>query len=269
MRQVTERLSTGDKVELERFNALANTWWDPAGPMWPLHSMNRFRIQVILDVLAKQGILPTDQDRPLTGLKVLDIGCGGGILSEALAQLGAQVTGIDLAERNIRIAQEHARANGLDIDYRFMDISALDEEFDLVFNMEVVEHVSNLPLFLAACSRRLKPGGVTFVSTLNRTPLSFLLAIIGAEYVLRLLPRGTHQWPKFVKPVELTSLLKQNGTDVFWYSGIRFNPFTRRFRLQRSMAVNYLLAARKLPWQGITIPVPGGIADDGKHYDQA
>ena len=245
--RATERSSTGDKAELERFNALAGMWWDPAGPMWPLHSMNQFRIRVILDVLAARGVIRRDQDRPLTGLKVLDIGCGGGILSETLAKLGAQVTGIDLAERNIRIAQEHARASGLAIDYRFQDVTTLHEEFDLIFNMEVVEHVGDLSAFMAACYRCLKPGGLTFVSTLNRTPLSFLFAIIGAEYVLKLLPRGTHQWTKFVKPAELESLLNQKGTDVFWRSGIRFNPFARRFSLQRSMAVSYLLAARKLP----------------------
>lgn len=245
--QATEQPPTGDKAELERFNALASMWWDPAGPMWPLHSMNQFRIRVILDVLAAQRVIRRDQDWPLTGLKVLDIGCGGGILSETLARLGAQVTGIDLAERNIRIAQEHARANGLSIDYRFQDVTTLHDEFDLIFNMEVVEHVGDLPAFMAACYRCLKPGGLTFVSTLNRTPLSFLFAIIGAEYVLKLLPRGTHQWDKFVTPSELESLLNQNGTDVFWRSGIRFNPFARRFSLQRSMAVSYLLGARKLP----------------------
>lgn len=245
--RATDPSPTGDKAELERFNALASMWWDPAGPMWPLHSMNQFRIRVILDVLAAQGVIQRNHNLPLTGLKVLDIGCGGGILSETLARLGAQVTGIDLAERNIRIALEHAHANGLAIDYRFQDVTTLHEEFDLIFNMEVVEHVGDLPAFMAACYRCLKPGGLTFVSTLNRTPLSFLFAIIGAEYVLKLLPRGTHQWTKFVKPAELESLLDQNGTDVFWRSGIRFNPFARRFRLQRSKAVSYLLAARKLP----------------------
>lgn len=236
---------TGDGEELARFNALAGMWWNPQGPMWPLHTMNQFRIGVILDVLAEQGLIDRQQDWPLSGLKVLDIGCGGGILSETLAQLGADVTGVDLAEHNIRIAREHARSQGLDIDYRFQDITTLDQTFDLIFNMEVVEHVSDLETFMAACYRNLKPGGITFVSTINRTPLSFLFAIIGAEYVLRLLPRGTHQWRKFVTPDQLKALLQQSGVDIFWRSGIRFNPFRRRFSLQRSEAVSYMLAARK------------------------
>lgn len=238
--------TTGDTRELARFNALAKMWWNPDGPMWPLHIMNRFRIEVILDVLAERGVIQRQQEQPLRGLKVLDIGCGGGILSETLARLGASVTGVDLAEHNVRIAREHAHASGLEIDYRFQDVTTLDEPFDLIFNMEVVEHVGDLPAFMNACYRCLKPGGITFLSTLNRTPLSFLFAIVGAEYVLRLLPRGTHQWRKFVTPQELETLLDAASTRVFWRSGVRFNPFARHFSLQRSMAVSYLMAAEKL-----------------------
>lgn len=237
--------STGDAAELARFNALASLWWNVDGPMWPLHRMNGFRIQIILDVLAEQGRIDRQKDKPLSGLKVLDIGCGGGILSETLARLGADVTGIDLAEHNIRIAREHAKAQGLSIDYLFQDVTTLDEPFDLIFNMEVVEHVADLDAFMAACYRTLKPNGITFVSTLNRTPLSFLFAIIGAEYVLRLLPKGTHQWRKFVKPEALENLLQASKVKTFWRSGIRFNPFRRHFSLQRSMAVSYILAGRK------------------------
>lgn len=239
------RQPTADAQELSRFNALASMWWNPQGPMWPLHLMNQFRINVILDVLAERGCIQRDQDWPLTGMKVLDIGCGGGILSEALAQLGAEVTGIDLAERNIRIAQEHARASGLAITYRYQDVTTLNETFDLIFNMEVVEHVGDLPAFMSACYRNLKPGGITFVSTLNKTPLSFLFAIIGAEYILKLLPKGTHQWRKFVAPLMIEKMLKQSAAEVFWRSGIRFNPLRRTFSLQRSMAVSYMLAAQK------------------------
>ena len=236
---------TGDPDEIQRFNALAKTWWNPEGPMWPLHLMNRFRVQVILDVLQEQGRIDRRQDWPLSGLKVLDIGCGGGILSETLAQLGAEVTGIDVAERNIQIAREHARACGLEVDYRVQDITTLHESFDLIFNMEVVEHVADLPAFMAACYRCLKPGGITFVSTINKTPLSFLLAIIGAEYLLRLLPRGTHQWRKFVTPATINQLLSQSGITLFWRSGVRFNPFRRTFGTQPSMAVSYMLAGQK------------------------
>lgn len=237
--------STGDNAELARFNAIAKMWWNVDGPMRPLHIMNQFRIKVILDVLADQGRIHRQQDWPLTGLKVLDIGCGGGILSETLAKLGAEVTGIDLAERNIRIAQEHARAEGLTIDYRYQDITTLNESFDLIFNMEVVEHVGDLAAFMEACYRNLKPGGITFVSTINKTPLSFLFAIVGAEYILRILPRGTHQWKKFVAPATIHSLWQAAGISQFWQSGIRFNPFKRHFSLQKSMAVSYMLAAQK------------------------
>lgn len=238
--------ATGDADEIRRFNALASLWWDDSGPMWTLHYLNRFRIEVILDVLHRQGTIDRTQAQPFAGLQVLDIGCGGGILSETLARLGAQVTGIDLAERNIRIAQEHAAQSGLEIQYRVQDVTTLTEDFDLIFNMEVVEHVGNLPAFMQACYARLKPGGTTIASTLNRTPLSFLFAIIGAEYILKLLPKGTHQWRKFVKPAELEQLLANAGVDCFWRSGIRTNPWRRTFALQPSMAVNYILAGKKI-----------------------
>lgn len=240
-----QKQRTGDAEELARFNALAKMWWNSAGPMWPLHVMNQFRIKVILDVLAQRGLVDPTQDWPLTGLKVLDIGCGGGILSESLARLGAEVTGIDLAEQNIRIAQEHARHEGLSIDYRYQDITTLNEPFDLIFNMEVVEHVAELSTFMDACYRNLKPGGITFVSTINKTPLSFLFAIVGAEYILGLLPKGTHQWRKFVPPTMIQALLARSGIQPLWQSGIRFNPFSRRFSLQRSLAVSYMLAGTR------------------------
>ncbi|NPU91995.1 MAG: bifunctional 2-polyprenyl-6-hydroxyphenol methylase/3-demethylubiquinol 3-O-methyltransferase UbiG [Gammaproteobacteria bacterium] len=237
--------ATGDADEIKRFNALAATWWNPSGPMWPLHLMNEFRVQVILDLLHAQGLIDRHLPQPLQGKQVLDIGCGGGILSESLARLGARVTGVDLAERNIRIAQQHAAQSGLDIDYRVQDVTRLQENFDLVFNMEVVEHVGDLPAFMQACQARLKPGGTTIVSTINRTPLSYLFAILGAEYVLKLLPKGTHQWRKFVTPRELETLLNAGGVDCFWRTGIRVNPWRRSFALQKSMAVSYMLAGRK------------------------
>ena len=243
--EAIQQSPTGDNAELARFNALAKMWWNDQGPMWALHAMNRFRIQVILDVLAEQGRIERQASQPLAGMKVLDIGCGGGILSETLARLGAKVTGVDLAERNIRIAQEHATSQGLEIDYRYQDVTTLDGHFDLIFNMEVVEHVADLPTFMQACYRNLKPGGMTFVSTINRTPLSYLLAIVGAEYVLRLLPKGTHQWRKFVSPGTMEQLLDDAGLKPCWQSGVRFNPFRRHFALQKSRAVSYMLAAIK------------------------
>lgn len=237
--------ATGDDAQLQRFNALARLWWTPDGPLWPLHLMNRFRVQVILDILHREGITDPTQPQPLAGQKVLDIGCGGGILSETLARLGAEVTGIDLAEQNVQIAREHAERAGLRIDYRVQDITTLDGTFDLVFNLEVVEHVADLPAFIRAGYQRLKPGGLTFVSTINRTPLSYLMAIIGAEYLLKLVPKGLHEWRKFVKPAELEQLLADAGVTLIWRSGVRLNPWRKKFSLQSSMAVNYLLAGRK------------------------
>ncbi|HEX4937609.1 MAG TPA: bifunctional 2-polyprenyl-6-hydroxyphenol methylase/3-demethylubiquinol 3-O-methyltransferase UbiG [Candidatus Kapabacteria bacterium] len=243
--------NTGDAKEIARFNALAATWWNPSGPMWPLHKMNEFRVQVILDVLHVQGLIDRHQPQPLQGLQVLDIGCGGGILSEALARLGARVTGIDLAERNIRIAQQHAASSGLNIEYRVQDVTQLRESFDLIFNMEVVEHVGDLPTFMQACQAQLKPGGITIASTINRTLLSYLIAILGAEYVLKLLPKGTHRWRKFVTPQELETLLNAGGVDCFWRAGIRVNPWRRSFALHPSMAVNYMLAGKKQAWLAV------------------
>lgn len=229
--------------EIQRFNHLASTWWDDNGPMWPLHLLNRFRVKVILDVLASKNIISADSDLPLQGFNVLDIGCGGGILSESLHNLGARVTGIDLAEKNIQIAQQHAARQNLDIRYLCQEVSSLKKEFDLVFNMEVVEHVGNLKTFMMACNEKVKPGGHMFVATINRTLKSFLFAIIGAEFILRLLPRGTHNWQCFVTPDEIKVLLKKGNMDTQWISGIAMNPFNRQFRLTRSTSVNYMLLA--------------------------
>ncbi|MGB3623577.1 bifunctional 2-polyprenyl-6-hydroxyphenol methylase/3-demethylubiquinol 3-O-methyltransferase UbiG [Ketobacter sp. MCCC 1A13808] len=235
--------STLDHSELARFNRLASTWWDESGPMWPLHQLNQFRVQVILNVLHERNIIDRNKEHPLQGLKVLDVGCGGGILSESLCKLGAQVTGIDLAKNSIAIARQHANNQGLDIAYLCEELDTLEDEFDIVFNMEVVEHVSHLKHFMLRCNEKVAQGGMMFVSTINRSILSFLMAIVGAEYLLRLLPRGTHNWQKFVTPDELKVLLKKSSLNTTWISGVSLNPFTKRYKLTKSCAVNYMLLA--------------------------
>ncbi|RLT97392.1 bifunctional 2-polyprenyl-6-hydroxyphenol methylase/3-demethylubiquinol 3-O-methyltransferase UbiG [Ketobacter sp.] len=234
---------TTDDKEIAQFNRLASTWWDSTGPMWPLHLLNRFRVQVILDVLQQRGVVDAAHSQPLNGVTALDIGCGGGILSESLARLGAQVTGLDMAENNVAIARQHAASSGLDIRYLHQEVDSLDERFDLVFNMEVVEHVANLDAFLAASCQRLAPGGTMFISTFNRTIRSYLIGIVGAEYILNLLPRGTHQWRKFVPPANLHTLLKTHNLDTVWQTGVSLNPFTKTYATTQSTAVSYMLAA--------------------------
>lgn len=237
--------ATEDKFEIERFNQLATTWWNPEGPMWPLHLLNQFRVEVILDVLHKQGIISPINTKPLEGMSVLDIGCGGGILSESLCKLGAEVTGLDLAKNNISIAMQHAQKANLDIQYLCAEIGTVEKQFDLVFNMEVVEHVADLDSFMKASCLRVNRGGCLFLSTINKTMKSYLFAIIGAEYILQLLPRGTHQWSKFVTPETLQDITTQHGLQTVWQSGISLNPFNKHYKLVQSMAVNYMMATHR------------------------
>lgn len=239
--------STVNQAERARFNHLAAMWWDESGPMWPLHLLNRFRVQRILRVLESQGAISTTTNKPLAGLNVLDIGCGGGILSESLSKLGANVSAIDVAENNINIAKQHAQLSGHDIEYQTSEIHQVSGQYDIVFNMEVVEHVNNLPGFMEEACKRVKPGGFMFASTINRTLKSYLFAIIGAEYVLRLLPKGTHTWRMFVTPDELKNHLNNGGITTFWAAGVALNPLTKKFSEQESLSVSYMLAGRKSP----------------------
>ncbi|MEQ8861236.1 MAG: bifunctional 2-polyprenyl-6-hydroxyphenol methylase/3-demethylubiquinol 3-O-methyltransferase UbiG [Pseudomonadales bacterium] len=236
---------TVDRSEIARFDQLADTWWDPGGPMWPLHRLNDLRVPFIVDQLA--GLKAADADRAdLRGLSVLDIGCAAGLLSEAMARLGADVTGVDPSARNIEIARRHAARAGLAI--RYLNGTAEDlagSAYDVVLNMEVVEHVDDLAGFVAQCCRLTRPGGVQVLATINRTPLSFISAIVGAEYVLRWLPRGTHRWRRFVKPTELESLLHNEDCELIGRSGVAVNPLTRLFRLTPFEGINYMLAARR------------------------
>lgn len=240
---------SADPREIEKFARMADSWWDPAGPFRPLHKMNPVRLDYVRDQFCGQFDRDPKAPRPLEGLRVLDIGCGGGLLSEPLARMGAQVVGVDAAARNIPVAKLHAERMGLEIDYRagtVEELAAAGEAFDAVACLEVVEHVAEVQGFLNACAQVLKPGGILAVSTLARTPQSFLMAIVGAEYVLRWLPRGTHDWRKFISPASLDAHLIAAGLDVVDVSGFVYNPLRDSWRRDpRDLACNYAVAAVK------------------------
>jgi 2-polyprenyl-6-hydroxyphenyl methylase/3-demethylubiquinone-9 3-methyltransferase len=239
---------TIDDAEVARFSRLSGQWWDQRGPMAALHKFNPVRLAYIRDRLA--GHFSRDPKRldSLAGLRVLDIGCGGGILSEPLARLGAAVLGADPSDSNIAVAQHHATRSGLTIDYRNTSAEALAEAgemFDVVLAMEVVEHVTDVGQFIDVAASMVKPGGLMFVATLNRTAKSFALAIVGAEYILRWLPRGTHQWDKFVTPNELEIALAQSGVRLADETGVIYNLFADRWQLSHDTDVNYMVVAEK------------------------
>ena len=240
--------TTVDQGEVERFSRLAATWWNPRGPMAVLHKFNPVRLAYVRDhAAARFGRDPKSIDC-LTGLRILDIGCGGGVLSEPLARLGAQVVGADPAQDNIGVARTHAEESGVAVDYRATtaeEHAAAGERFDIVMAMEVVEHVSDVPLFIDSCATMVKPGGLLFMATLNRTMKSFALAIVGAEYVLRWLPRGTHQWDKFITPVELETAIEKTGLRVTGERGVVYHPLADTWQLSSDMDVNYMLVAQR------------------------
>ncbi len=237
-----------DPAEVARFSAMAADWWDPEGKFAPLHKFNPVRLAYIRDRLAAHFGRDPKQIRPLAGLRLLDIGCGGGLIAEPMARLGAEVVAIDASARNIGIARTHAEQSGLAIDYRCAaaeDLAAAGERFDAVLCLEVVEHVADIDAFLAAVAALVRPGGALIAATLNRTPQAFLLAIVGAEYVLRWLPRGTHSWRKFVRPSELAAALRQGGLEIGDLSGVAYNPLTDSWRIGRDLAVNYMCFAAR------------------------
>ena len=237
-----------DPAELERFAALAERWWDETGPLAPLHKLNPVRIAYVRDrICAHLGREPL-AEKPLAGLSALDVGCGGGLLCEPLARLGAAVTGIDLAPASIEAAARHARAGGLAIDYRVAPVEQLLAEarrFDLVCAMEVVEHVADQTTFLYECAALVRPGGGLVLATLNRTFRAFALGIVAAEYVLGWLPRGTHDWQRFMRPSEAARALRRAGLHTLDLTGVVYDPLRDRFRQSRDPAVNYMLFATR------------------------
>jgi len=240
--------ATIDTSEVDRFSRLAGEWWDPRGKMAVLHKFNPVRLAYIRDALCRQFGRDARHPPCLDGIRILDIGCGGGILCEPLARLGAGVVGADPSSNNIAAARRHADAGGLTIDYRVTAAEALadaGERFDVVLAMEVVEHVADVGLFVRRCADMVKPGGLMVAATLNRTVKSFALAIVGAEYVLRWLPRGTHQWDKFVTPNELEIAMARAGLQVTGETGVIYNPLADQWRLSSDMDVNYMLTAEK------------------------
>lgn len=239
------RQSSIDEKEVAQFNRLAADWWDPNGPMRPLHEMNPVR----LDIIADQIALHTGRNRgrrlPFEGLRVLDVGCGAGLVCEPLARLGAAVTGVDAAAQNIEVARAHATQSGLDIDYRHGAVEALEADpFDIVLALEIVEHVADLDAFLAGLRAKCSDDGLVILSTLNRTAKSFAIAIAGAEYMLRLLPRGTHDWRKFLTPEELAHALDRAGFAMKDRRGLVYHPLSRRWSTDGDMSVNYMLSAK-------------------------
>ena len=237
-----------DPAEVANFTAMAADWWNPAGKFRPLHQLGPVRLAYIRDRLIARFGLDSAARRPLTGLRLLDIGCGGGLIAEPMARLGATVVGVDAAEKNIGVARAHAAETGIEVDYRCTSAEALadaGEQFDAVLALEVVEHVADLDAFLEACSRMVRPGGLLVAATLNRTPLSWAAAIVAAEYVLRWLPRGTHDWRKFLKPHELARGLRDHGLNLADLRGMTYNPLRDSWRLTGDTSINYLLTAEK------------------------
>ncbi|MDD9921138.1 MAG: bifunctional 2-polyprenyl-6-hydroxyphenol methylase/3-demethylubiquinol 3-O-methyltransferase UbiG [Boseongicola sp.] len=241
------QVNTIDQGEIEKFQAMAAEWWDPNGKFKPLHMLNPCRLDYITAQIAAEFDRDLTEPLPFEGLRILDIGCGGGLLSEPMARLGASVVGADAAERNIPVAKVHAEEQGLTIDYRHTTAEALvqeGEQFDAILNMEVVEHVADPLAYLTACHDLLKPGGLMVCSTINRNPKSFAMAIVGAEYVMRWLPKGTHEWSKFITPDELFELIRNAGLDPVDRKGFVFNPVTWSWRISdRDLSVNYVTAS--------------------------
>ena len=243
-----KRENTVDSAEIVRFSALADAWWDPEGDFSPLHRFNPVRLGYIRNRVCEHFDHDKCSLKPLEGLTVLDVGCGGGLVTEPIARMGASASAIDASERNISVAGLHGEQGGLAIDYRVAAAETLATEkkqFDIVLALEIIEHVADVDLFMASCVALTKTGGLLIIATLNRTAKAYALAIVGAEYVLRWMPRGTHQWKKFVKPSELALSLTGNDSEIVDMTGVTYNPLKDDWRLSKDVAVNYMLCATK------------------------
>ena len=239
--------TTINKEEIQKFSDLAEEWWDVNGKFKPLHMFNPVRIEYIIENIKKHFKISQNEPSFLKGLNILDIGCGGGLISEPMARLGANVTGIDASKKNINIAQIHSKRSGLKINYITASPENLSnkEKFDIILNLEIVEHVDNVNLYIKSCSQLLKKNGLMFTATLNRSFISYVKAIIGAEYILRWLPIGTHDWNKFIKPEELENFLSQEEFSTKDIKGLKFNPFLKKWKRSNDLSVNYIITSFK------------------------
>ena len=241
-------MTTINKEEIQKFSSLAEEWWDVKGKFKPLHMFNPIRIEYITQMIRKHFKISDKKINPFKELKILDIGCGGGLISEPMARLGANVTGIDASEKNIKIAKIHSKENNLNINYINSSPEKLKEkeEFDIILNLEIIEHVEDVNLYIDSCSILLKKGGLMFTATLNRTVVSYIKAIVGAEYILRWLPIGTHDWNKFIRPEELEKKLSNANFKTKEIKGLEFNPFNRKWKKTDNLSVNYIICSTKI-----------------------
>ena len=239
--------TTINREEIQKFSDLADEWWDVNGKFKPLHMFNPIRIEYITEKIKQEFNLVNRNNNFLKDLKVLDIGCGGGLISEPLARLGGEVTGIDASEKNIKVAKLHSKKNNLNINYLNKSPEQLNnsEKFDIVLNLEIVEHVENVDLYIKSCSNLLKKNGIMFTATLNRTIISYIKAIVGAEYILRWLPIGTHDWNKFIKPEELEKKLSLANFCTIDVKGLEFNPLFNKWKQSDNLSVNYIICSKR------------------------
>ena len=241
-------MTTINKEEIQKFSNLADQWWDPKGKFKPLHMFNPIRIEYITEKVKDHFKLESKKIEPLKGLEILDIGCGGGLMSEPMTRLGGNVTGIDASEKNIKIAKIHSKKNRLKINYLTASPEKLKEieKYDVILNLEIIEHVEDVNLYLKSCFSLLKKNGLMFTATLNRTLISYIKAIIGAEYILRWLPIGTHDWNKFIKPEELEKKLLNENFSTIDVKGLEFNPITQKWKKTENLSVNYIICCTKI-----------------------
>ena len=239
--------TTINREEIQKFSDLADEWWDVNGKFKPLHMFNPIRIEYITEKIKQEFNLLNRNNNFLKDLKILDIGCGGGLISEPLARLGGEVTGIDASEKNIKVAKLHSKKNNLNINYLNKSPEQLNdsEKFDIVLNLEIVEHVENVDLYIKSCSNLLKKNGIMFTATLNRTIVSYIKAIVGAEYILRWLPIGTHDWNKFIKPEELEKKLSSANFSTIDVKGLEFNPLFNKWKQSDNLSVNYIICSKR------------------------